>query len=85
MTSDNETVSAKISKVGNITKCMTSECNSGLSFANADRQPPLQRGLMNFQLYNKSLKDCSLGKRPANLNVSRGGETKLTVSLRTSH
>ena len=43
---------------------MTSEGNSALLPANVDRRPPLQRGLMNFQLYNlKSLEDWSLGKQ----------------------
>ena len=60
---------------------MTSEGNSELLPANVDRRPPLQLGLMNFQvqnfrLYNKSLKDWSLGKQlilfPSNLNVFLG-------------
>ena len=47
---------------------MTSGGNSALLPANVGGQPPLQRGLMNFQvqnfqLYNKSLKDWSLGKQ----------------------
>ena len=44
--------------------------------ANVDRQPLLQRGFMNFRLYNKSLEDWSLGKQlsllPSNLSVSIG-------------
>ena len=71
---------------------MTSEGNSALLPANVDRRPPLQRGLMNFQLSNKSLKDLSLGGQLIlfllNLKVSLGSalgnieiflETKLTV------
>ena len=42
---------------------MTSEGSSALLAANVVRQPLLQRGLMNFQPYNKSLKDWSLGKQ----------------------
>ena len=47
---------------------MTSEGNSALLPANVDQRPPLQLGLMNFQLqnfqlYNKSLEDWSLGKQ----------------------
>ena len=51
-----------------------SSVHSALLPANVDRRPPLQRGLMNFQLYNKLLKDRFLGKQfilfPVNLNVS---------------
>ena len=69
-------------KISEQAKFMTSEGNSALLPANVDRRPPLQRGLMNFQLYNKLLKDRFLGKQfilfPVNLNVSRGG-------LGTSH
>ena len=47
---------------------MTSEGNSALLPANVDRRPPLQQGLMNFQLqnfqlFNKSHKDWSLWKQ----------------------
>ena len=47
---------------------MTSEGHRALLPANVDRRPLLQRGLMNFrlqffQLYNKSLKDWSVGKQ----------------------
>ena len=47
---------------GSIAKSMASEGNSALLPANVDRRPPLQQGLMNFQLQNfqlcnKSLKD----------------------------
>ena len=58
---------------------MTSEGNSALLPANVDRRPPLHvtRALLIRWLYNKSLKDWSLGKQlilfPLNLNVSRGG------------
>ena len=41
--------------LGNIARSMTLERNSALLRANVDRPPPLQRGLMNFQLYNESL------------------------------
>ena len=44
--------------------------------ANVDRRPLQQRGLINFHLYNKSLKDWSLARQlilfPSNLNVSSG-------------
>ena len=50
---------------------------SALLPTNVDWRPPLQQGLMNFQLYNKSLKDWSLGKQLIlflkSLNVSQGG------------
>ena len=36
---------------------MTSEGNSALLAANVDRRALLERGLMNFQPYNESLKD----------------------------
>ena len=58
---------------------MTSVGNGALLPADVDRPPPLQRGLMNFQLQNFqlyyiSLKDWSLWKQlilfPLNLNVS---------------
>ena len=68
MTSNNETVFSQNIWAGNIAKSMTSGGNSALLPANVGGQPPLQRGLMNFQvqnfqLYNKSLKDWSLGKQ----------------------
>ena len=51
-----------------------SSVHSALLPANVDRRPPSQRGLMNFQLYNKLLKDRFLWKQfilfPVNLNVS---------------
>ena len=66
---------------------MTSKGNSALLPTNDDRRPPFQRGLMNFQLYNKSLEDWFLGKQlilfPSNFHDSR--ETKLTVSPGTSY
>ena len=44
--------------------------------ASDDRRPSLQRGLMNFQRYNKLLKDWFRGKQlilfSSNLNVFRG-------------
>ena len=47
---------------------MTSEGHSALLHGNVGRRPLLQRGLMNFQrqffqLYDKSLKDWSVGKQ----------------------
>ena len=55
---------AKISEqAASIAKSMTSEANGALLTAKVDLRPPLQRGVMNFQLYNKSLKDWSLGKQ----------------------
>ena len=48
----NETVSRQNLWVGDIAKSMTSEGNSALLPANVDQRPPLQRGLMNFQLQN---------------------------------
>ena len=67
---------------------MTSEGNRALLPANVDRRPPLQRGLMNFQLqkfqlYNKLLKDCSLGKQLILFPVY--SREKKLVSLGTSH
>ena len=61
MISINETVSRQNLWVGNVAKSMTSEGNSALLPANVDLRPPLQQGLINFQLYNKSLKDCHSG------------------------
>ena len=62
---------AKISGQATLQKCMTSEGNIAMLPANVDRWPPLQ--LQNFQLYNKTLKDWSLGKQlilfPSNLNA----------------
>ena len=63
MTSNNETVSRQNLRAGSIAKSMTSKGISALLTANDDRPTPLQRGLMNFRLYNKSLKDWSLGKQ----------------------
>ena len=88
MTSNNETVSRQNLWTGNIAKSMTSESNATLLAANVDRQLSLQRGLMNFQLenfqlYDKSLKDWSLGKHlflfPSNLNVSFPRDQSLSV------
>ena len=45
---------AKISEWATLQKSMTSEGNRALSPANVDRRPPLQRGLMNFQLYKQT-------------------------------
>ena len=44
---------AKISEWATLQTSMTSEGNSALLPANVDWRPPLQRGLMNFQLNNK--------------------------------
>ena len=89
MTSNDETVSRENLSAGIIAKSMTSESNSALLPANVDRQPPLQRvlknfQLKNFQLYDKSLKDCwFLGKQlilsPSNLNVSFPRDQSLSV------
>ena len=56
---------AKISE--RATKSMMSGGNSALLSANVDRRPTLERSLtnsqlQNFQLYNKSRKDWSLGE-----------------------
>ena len=76
MTPNNETVSRQNFRVVNIAKSMTSEGNSALLPVNVDQRRPLQRGLTNFQLYNKSLKDWSLGKQlilfPSNLGFTSG-------------
>ena len=40
----------KLFPTGNIAKSMTSEGNSALLSANVDQLPPLQRGVMTFQL-----------------------------------
>ena len=42
----------KLFPTGNIAKSMTSEGNSALLSANVDQLPPLQRGVMTFQLWN---------------------------------
>ena len=52
---------------------MTSEGNSTLLQANVHRRPPFQQGLMNFQLHYR------ISMFP------EAEETKLTVSLGTSH
>ena len=74
LTSSNKTVSRQNLWAGNVAKSMTSEGNSALLPAIVNRRPPSQRGLINFQLYNKTLQDWSLGKQlilfPSNLNVS---------------
>ena len=76
MKSNNETVSCQNLGVGNIAKSMKSVGNSTLLPANVDQRPLSQLGLVNFQLYNKSLKDWSLGQQlilfPSNLNVPLG-------------
>ena len=84
MTSNDETVSRQNLSAGNIAKSMTSESNGALLPANVDRQPPLQRVLMNFQLYDKSLKDCWFLRKqlilfPSNLNVSFPRDQSLSV------
>ena len=75
-TSNNETVSRQNLWAGNIAKSVTLEGNNVLLPANVDRRPLQQRGLINFHLYNKSLKDWSLARQlilfPSNLNVSSG-------------
>ena len=58
MTSKNETVFRQNLLADKIAKSMTSDGNrrnSALSHANVKRRSPILRGLMNFQLYNKSL------------------------------
>ena len=82
LTSNNEsTVSRQNLWAGNVAKSLTSEGNSALLPTNVYPRLLLQWDLMNFQLqtfqlYNKSLKDWSLGKQlilfPSNLNVSLG-------------
>ena len=96
MTSNNETASWQNAWAGNIAKSMMSEGNSTLRPMNVDQQPPLQPGLMNFKLqnfrlYNKSLKDWSLGKQlilfRLNLNVSFGsalGNLEILVKVKNS-
>ena len=85
MTSNNETVSLQNLWAGNITKFMTSEGSSALKIhillpANVDWRPSLQQGLLNFQLYNKSLYSWSLSKQlilfPSDLSVSWGWQGK---------
>ena len=63
MTSNSETVSRQNLQAGNIAKSITSEGNSALLPANVDRRPLSHRGVMNFRLSDKSLKDWSLGKQ----------------------
>ena len=67
---------AQIFERETLQKSMTSEGNCALLPANVDRRPPLQRGLMNFRLCNKSLEDWSLRKQlilfVSNLNVFLG-------------
>ena len=80
MTSNIEDVSRQNLWAGNIAKSMTSEGNSALLPVNVDQRPPLQRGLMNFQLqifqlYNKSLVPwetvnfVSLGSATENIEI----------------
>ena len=54
---------AKTSELVTVQNLWRQEYNCALLPANADRRPPLQQGLMNFQLYEKSLKDWLLGKQ----------------------
>ena len=74
MTSNNETVSRQNLWTGNIAKSMTSESNATML---------MNFQLENFQLYDKSLKDWSLGKQlilfPSNLNVSFPRDQSLSV------
>ena len=63
MTTKNETVFRQNLSAGNIAKSMTSDGNrrsSALLLANVKRRSPIQRRLMNFQLYNKLLEGWSL-------------------------
>ena len=82
-----ETVSRQTLSAGNIAKSMTSAGNSAL-LPIVDRRPPIQRGLMNFQLYSKSLRISSyittLESR-ISMFPSASQEAKLTVCLGTSH
>ena len=82
---------------------MTSGGNGALLPANVDRRPTLERDFMNsqlqkFQLYNKSLKEWSLGESVNFVSFecpcfprfrlgkhSDSRETILTVSLGTIH
>ena len=65
-----------------IAKSVTSEGNSALLTANVDLRPPLQRGVMNFQLYNTSLKAWSLGKQNiAKSMTSMGNSALLTANV----
>ena len=52
MTSNNENVSRRNLRAVNSAKSMTSDQEGKVALlpANVDRRPPLQRGLMNFQL-----------------------------------
>ena len=63
MKSNNETVSCQNLGVGNIAKSMKSEGNSTLLPANVDQWLLSQLGLVDLQLYNKSLKDWPLGQQ----------------------
>ena len=72
MKSNNETVSCQNLGVGNIAKSMKSEGNSTLLPANVDQWLPSQLGLVNFQLNNKSLKDCWATVNFVSLNFSFG-------------
>ena len=56
---------------------MTLEGNSALLPAIVNRRPPSQRGLINFQLYNKTLQDWSLGKQLILFPLADSRETKL--------
>ena len=61
---------------------MTSEGNGTLLIANVDLGPPLQRGVMNSQLYNKSLEDWCLGKQNiAKSMTSMGNSALLTANV----
>ena len=80
LTSSNETVSRQNLWAGNVAKSMSSEGNSALLPAIVNRRPPLQRGLINFQLYNKTLQDWSLGKQLILFPLADSSETKLFPS-----
>ena len=58
MTSNNGTLSRQNLLAGNIAKS-----RKVWESENVDRRPLLQRGVMNFQLYNKLLTDWSQGKQ----------------------
>ena len=45
-----------------------------------NRRPLSQRGLINFQLYNKTLQDWSLGKQLISFSLANSRETKLFPS-----
>ena len=80
LTSSNETVSSQNLWAGNVAKSMTSEGNSALLPAIVNRRPPSQWGLINFQLYNKTLQDWSLGKQLILFPLADSRETKLFPS-----